>query len=84
MPINLENVVARVLATRAVGPAFLAWRAVAQQERLFRVACDCHPDVWQRRLDLLRTYRSLALELLSYCFAALAGKPQPRYCGTQV
>ena len=37
MPINLENVVARALAARAVGPAFLAWRAEAQREQLFCV-----------------------------------------------
>ena len=79
MPINLENVVARVLAARAVGPAFLAWRAVAQQERLFRDACACVPDMVQRRFDVFRMYRRLAFELLSYCFAALAGKPQPRF-----
>ena len=79
MPIHLENVVARALARRTVGPAFIAWRALAQQERQFRVACACVPDLVQRRLNVFRTIRMLAFELKSYCFAALAGKPQPRF-----
>ena len=75
MPINLENVVARVLAARAVGPAFLAWRAVAQQERLFHVTFVAV----QRQLERVRMYRSFMFEFTLRCFCALAGKPQPRF-----
>ena len=75
MPINHENVVARALAARAASPAFLAWRAVAQQERLFR---DTVVAV-RRQWNVVRIYRSLTFELLLRCFYALADKPQPRF-----